>query len=117
MPARGPGPQPVLRFALPSSASIVPRGAALVATPLLFPHKDASSAGRMTALHLRALDRLDDATAIRGTENAREQLLPDGQWIGFQHEGQLKRIPLGGGALISLATSQTRGASVGTPTG
>ena len=63
MPARGPGPQPVLRFALPSSASIVPRGAGTGRHALAISPKDASSYQADNKLHLRALDRLDDATA------------------------------------------------------
>ena len=58
-------------------------------------------------LHLRALDRLDEATPIRGTEDAREPFFsPDGRWIGFHQQGQLKRMPLEGGAPISLGTAQ-----------
>ena len=54
---------------------------------------------------------MDDpnARAIPGTEAALSNpfFSPDGQWLGFFQDGQLKRIPVGGGApvRISAATS------------
>ncbi len=54
---------------------------------------------------------MDDpnARAIAGTEAALSNpfFSPDGQWLGFFQDGQLKRIPVGGGASvrISAATS------------
>ena len=53
-------------------------------------------------LYVRAMDQLE-ATAIRGTEGAREPFFsPDGQWIGFHADSQLKRVSLSGGAPVAL---------------
>jgi len=119
MSARVPGPQPVLRFALPSSASIAPRGAGTGRHVLaISPQGTHLVYLADNKLYLRALNRLDAPVAIRGTEDAREPFFsPDGQWIGFQQQGQLKRIPLDGGLPIALGTSQNPWGSVGTPTG
>jgi eukaryotic-like serine/threonine-protein kinase len=56
-------------------------------------------------LNLRKLDQLA-ATAIQGTDAGagREPFFsPDSQWIGFWAQGQLKRVPLTGGAPVPLA--------------
>ena len=58
-------------------------------------------------LYLRALDQLD-AAPIAGVEgagpySARSPFFsPDGQWIGFWQEGQLKKVSLSGGAPVPL---------------
>ena len=64
-------------------------------------------------LYLRALNQ-SEAMPIRGTEGgARDPFFsPDGEWIGFSADGQLKKINIGGGAAISLceiAFSSVRG--------
>ena len=108
MSARVPGAQPVLRFALPSSASIAPRGAGTGRHVLaISPQGTHLVYWADNKLYLRALNRLAAAVAMRGTEDAREPFFsPDGQWIGFQQQGQLKRISLDGAAPIALGTSQ-----------
>ena len=108
MSVPAPGPQPVLRFALPASGSIAPRGAGTGRHVLaVSPQGTHLVFWADNKLYLRALNRLDAPVAIRGTEDAREPFFsPDGQWIGFQQQGQLKRIPLDGGAPIALGTSQ-----------
>ena len=59
--------------------------------------------GGSRQLYLRAVDRLD-AEAIPGTEGGYDPFFsPDGQWIGFLVSGELKKIPLRGGASQSLA--------------
>ena len=61
-------------------------------------------------LNLRALDRLE-SVPIRGTEGTlptdppltvNPTFSPDGQWIGFWHMGQLKKIALEGGAHVVI---------------
>ena len=60
--------------------------------------------GGSRQLYLRALDRLD-AEAIPGTEGGYEPFFsPDGQWIGFLDSGELKKVPLNGGAAESLVS-------------
>ena len=53
-------------------------------------------------LYLREIDQLEP-TPIRGTEAARNPFLsPDGEWVGFWSEGQLKKVAIRGGAPVSL---------------
>ncbi len=48
-------------------------------------------------MYRRRLDALEPVT-IPGTDGARYPFFsPDGQWIGFQAEGKLKKVPVGGG--------------------
>ena len=54
-------------------------------------------------LYLRAMDQRD-AAPIRGTEGALEPFFsPDGQWVGFFADGQIKRVAVTGGAPVALA--------------
>ena len=108
MPARVPGPPPVVRFALPASPSLAPRGAGTGRHVLaISPQGTHLVYFADNKLHLRALDRLNDAMPIRGTENAREPFFsPDGREIGFLQQGQLKRMPVVAGAPIPLGTAE-----------
>ena len=64
-------------------------------------------------LYLRTLDQLEP-TPIRGTEVARDQLgaarspflSPDGRWIGFWQDGQLKKVSITGGAPLVLCPAE-----------
>jgi len=53
------------------------------------------------------------ATALAGTDGARSPFFsPDGRWIGFQADGKLKKMALGGGAAVTLCDARSlRGAS------
>ena len=55
-------------------------------------------------LYLRSIDELD-ARVIPGTEDAltNPAFSPDGEWLAFQQDGQLKKIAVVGGASVSLA--------------
>ncbi|HEY7027496.1 MAG TPA: protein kinase [Gemmatimonadales bacterium] len=54
-------------------------------------------------LYLRRLDRFE-TTPIAGTEGAYGPFFsPDGVWIGFMADNQLKKVPLGGGPVSVLA--------------
>jgi serine/threonine-protein kinase len=63
-------------------------------------------------LYLQRLDRLT-ATPLPGTEGAHGPFFsPDAQWIAFFADGQLKRVAVGGGATVVLASAPTdRGGS------
>ena len=59
-------------------------------------------------LNLRAMDQLE-AMPIRGTEEGNANnfgrspfFSPDGQWIGFWQEGQLRKVSVSGGASVKL---------------
>jgi Tol biopolymer transport system component len=55
-------------------------------------------------LYLRALDNLE-AKPVPDTEGAFDPFFsPDGQWLGFYAAARLRKLPLQGGAAITLAT-------------
>ena len=56
-----------------------------------------------------------ESTPIRGTEGARGPFFsPDGEWVGFWAEGQLKKVAVGGGIPVSLCEVENpRGARWG----
>src|SRR5262249_32251619 len=62
-------------------------------------------------LYLRRMDQLE-ATPLRGTEGngtvaGRSPFFsPDGQWIGFWQQGQLKKVSITGGAPLVLCTAE-----------
>jgi len=71
------------------------------------------SAGQQ--LFVRHLDTVEPR-ALDGTEGAASPFFsPDGEWIGFYAEGQLKRVPVTGGAplVITEAPGEPLGASWG----
>jgi serine/threonine-protein kinase len=54
-------------------------------------------------IYLRAMNNAE-ARAIPGTEGATNPFFsPDGQWLGFFADGKLKKIPVSGGAAVSMA--------------
>jgi Tol biopolymer transport system component/predicted Ser/Thr protein kinase len=62
-------------------------------------------------LYVRALDGLD-ATALPGTAGAAAPFFsPDGVWIGFFADGQLRRVPRDGGPPVTITEAP------GSPTG
>jgi len=53
-------------------------------------------------LYLRSMDQ-PFPTVLEGTEGARSPFLsPDGEWVGFVADGQLKKVPSKGGPVVSL---------------
>ncbi len=63
--------------------------------------------GSQTRLHLRRMDQLE-ATPMTGTEGARSPFFsPDGKWIGFFTNRQLKKVSIAGGAPLTLAETGT----------
>ncbi len=65
-------------------------------------------------LYLRNIDRFEPSF-LPGTEDGSGPFFsPDGKWIGFFGGGKLKKIPISGGAAITLADApDNRGASWG----
>ena len=70
--------------------------------------------GGAQQLYLRALDSID-SRPIPGTDGAVDPFFsPDGQWVGFSAGGNLKKVPVSGGAALNLAiVALPRGASWG----
>jgi serine/threonine-protein kinase len=61
-----------------------------------------ASRGGVTQLFQRSLNSIDPV-AIAGTTNAVGPFFsPDGQWVAFFADGQLKKVNLGGGAPVTL---------------
>jgi len=69
--------------------------------------------GGTQQLYLRAMDSLE-ARPVPGTEGATGPFFsPDGQWLGFFASGKLKKVLVGGGAVLTLGdVFQPRGASL-----
>src|ERR1700732_5051775 len=60
--------------------------------------------GSTRQIFLRALNSLE-AKPLAGTEGARTPFFsPDGQWIGFFAAGSMKKIPVNGGAALTLGS-------------
>jgi eukaryotic-like serine/threonine-protein kinase len=70
--------------------------------------------GGTQQIYLRAMDSLA-ATPVPGTEGAVNPFFsPDGQWLGFFAGGKLKKVPVSGGAVLSVGEAgNPRGASWG----
>jgi eukaryotic-like serine/threonine-protein kinase len=70
--------------------------------------------GGTQQLYIRNMDGLE-ARPLSGTEGATNPFFsPDGQWVGFFADQKLKKVPVSGGAALSLGDAQTpRGASWG----
>ncbi|MDH5284234.1 MAG: protein kinase, partial [Gemmatimonadota bacterium] len=103
-------PRPVARYGLGFPADQVPIGAVAISpdgSRLVYEGPSDDSQGQ-----LWVKDRSQYAAVpLAGTENAGGPVVsPDGQWIAFTQGNLLKKIPIGGGAAISLADS-----SWGTP--
>ena len=112
--AAGP-PRPVTRFVitLPPGQQLADASALALSSDgsqLAYVAMDDANANRQ--LYLRAMDGID-AKPIAGTEGATSPFFsPDRQWLGFFAGGSLKKVPLRGGAAVSLAgvTNPTGGA-------
>ena len=107
------GRAPVVRFAIPLTDGnrLDGRAPALALAP------DATTVAWSACdqsgcrLYTRRLDRIQPQVVV-GTEGASAPFFaPDGQSLGFFADGQLKRVPLGGGAPIRLTdAADVRGA-------
>ena len=98
-------PRAVARFELPfpSGVSLSAYGVQSVAisrdgTKVVYSATD--------QLYLRAMGQME-ATPIRGTDGGRGPFFsPDGDWVGFQAGGKLKKIPIHGGSAVNLCDAQ-----------
>ena len=98
-----PSPR-TLRASIGADASLpVDRGASVILSPngttMAFV---ARPPGQRSLLFVRKLNELQ-ATPLAGTDDAASPFFsPDGQWIGFFADGQLKKVSVTGGAAIRL---------------
>src|SRR5579859_49164 len=74
----------------------------------------ATGSDQKRRIYSRSMDQ-SQATALSGTENARDPFFsPDGQWLGFFADSKLKKIPVQGGAAVTLCdVASDRGGSWG----
>jgi eukaryotic-like serine/threonine-protein kinase len=102
---RREAPRTVTRFtiALPSDQTITRPGRHVVA---ISPDGTRVVYVANQQLYLRAMDRLD-AAPIRGTNEdpAEPVFSPDGQWIAYWAKDQWKKIPVTGGAPVTIAAA------------
>ncbi|HWP83559.1 MAG TPA: winged helix-turn-helix domain-containing protein [Terriglobia bacterium] len=62
----------------------------------------ARKGSELPRLYVRSLDRLESRPLV-GTERANHPFIsPDGEWVGFFSGGSLKKIPFGGGAVMTI---------------
>ncbi len=108
-------PRPVTRFVitLPPGQQLATASALALSSDgsqLAYVAMDGANANRQ--LYLRAMDDVD-ARPLAGTEGATNPFFsPDGQWLGFFAGGNLKKVPVSGGAAVNVAdvTNPTGGA-------
>jgi serine/threonine-protein kinase len=97
--------QPVTRFGIAFPDSQLPRGVLELTrdgSRLVYEGPGDSAEGQ---LWVKDRDR-SEATPIPGTDNARGfTLSPDGKWIAFVINGKLKKMPISGGAAVTVADS------------
>ena len=96
-----------------SIASVRPARTAMAISPDGRQIAFAAIKGPATQLFLRSLDRAE-ATPVPGTEGATAPFFsPDGAWIGFRVGNNFRKVPLAGGAPVSIAEVDAGGASWG----
>jgi serine/threonine protein kinase/Tol biopolymer transport system component len=107
-----PASAPVrLRAELGTDASLVSDGPAVPSVALSRSGEVLAFAARHTVngspqLYVRRLDEVE-ATPLASTDGARHPFFsPDGQWIGFFADGKLKKVPVAGGAAVTLADAR-----------
>jgi serine/threonine-protein kinase len=108
-----PVPRPVTRLSLtlPPGDQFTNTGRHLVA---LSPDGTHLVYSANNQLYLRAMDQME-ATPMSGTEGGANPFFsPDGQWVGFWADGQLRKVSVSGGAPVTLCEAASpSGASWG----
>jgi serine/threonine-protein kinase len=103
---RAPAPQPVSRMVitLPAGDRLPPadqRALALSPDGKLLAYVAIHDA--VQQLYLRPINGYE-AKGVAGTEGATAPFFsPDSQWIGFHADGKLKKVSVGGGAVVTLS--------------
>ena len=98
-----PTPVPVVRFEVRSPSVLDGEGVPFALSPdgsrLVYVARDSSSS---TRLLLRDLS-VEQPTPLAGTRGAAQPFFsPDGQWIGFLQGNTLQKVPVSGGAAITI---------------
>jgi serine/threonine-protein kinase len=100
---REPTPVPIVRFELRSPSVVDGDGVPFALSPdgsrLVYVARDSSGS---TRLLLRDLS-VEQPTPLAGTHGAAQPFFsPDGQWIGFLQGNTLQKVPVSGGAAITI---------------
>ncbi len=121
MRSRPQAPAPSSRFAIvtpssqPMNVSSGDRDLALSADGRYLAYRFGGSGTAGSPLMVRAIDQID-ARPLAGITNAYTPFFSrDNQWIGFFEDGELKKVPLAGGPVVTLTAvkGEPRGASWG----
>jgi Tol biopolymer transport system component len=101
--SREPAPIPVVRFEVRSPSVLDGDGVPFALSPdgsrLVYVARDSSGS---TTLLLRDLG-VEQPTPLAGTRGAAQPFFsPDGQWIGFIQGSTLRKVPVSGGAAITI---------------
>ena len=101
-----------LNLGIPANSPVSGPGESLALSPKGDYFVYVGPAEESTQLFLRRLDRLE-SEPISGTRGAVSPFVsPDGEWIGFEADGKLKKVSLAGGPTVALCDVQAvRGAS------
>jgi serine/threonine-protein kinase len=96
-----------------SIASVRPARTAMAISPDGRQIAFAATKGPVTQLFLRSLDR-SEATPVPGTEGGAAPFFsPDGGWIGFRVGNSFRKVPVAGGAPVTIAEVDGGSASWG----
>jgi len=97
-----PVPRPISRFAYDFPQGHQFRGGSR-AVMALSPDGARFVYNTVRGLYLRSMDQLE-ARLIPGTEAALNNpfFSPDGQWVGYYQDGQLKKVAISGGAPVTI---------------
>jgi len=110
-------PGPVVRFTIaPEGDGLIrdPAGSSIAVAPdgrrLVYAGRDSLGVAQLYVYELDA----GTTRALSGTQNANAPFFsPDGEHIGFSQEGQLRRLALAGGAVVTIAPQGNNGATWG----
>ncbi|MEO6213814.1 MAG: LpqB family beta-propeller domain-containing protein [Vicinamibacterales bacterium] len=100
--------RPEIRFtvSLPGDETLALDFPAIAVSPLDTHVAYVASHGGQQQLFVRAMAAIE-AQAVAGTEGAISPFFsPDGQWIAFFASGSLKKVPVAGGAVRTIAEAQ-----------
>jgi predicted Ser/Thr protein kinase len=114
-PSSAPRPETRLTITLPPGQQLagLDAGPAVAISPDGTHLAYVATQGGTQRIFLRAMDSLE-ARPVSDTDGGSAPFFsPDGQWLGFFAGGKLKKISVGGGAAVALASGMPHGAGWG----
>jgi serine/threonine-protein kinase len=106
-------PRPVSRYGLAFAEGQAPIGR-IVITPdgSRLVYQGPGDSGQQRQLWVKRRDEYQSTPLPGTTPSGNQYISPDGEWIAFGQNFQLKKMPITGGAVTSLADSVNAGAGV-----